>query len=130
MLIIVEDCEVFDFKSVINLKSFRFAIRIVNLYRYLCSQKKEFVLSKQLLRAGTSIGANVSESQRAVSKRDFGSKLAIALKEANETEYWINLLYATGYLSESQFRSINADCIELVRILTAILKKTTEQSAL
>lgn len=87
--------------NVIENKSFQFAIRIVRLYKFLCEEKKEYILSKQLLRAGTSIGANVTESQQAQSKLDFVSKISIALKEASETKYLIKLLGATEYLSEN-----------------------------
>lgn len=111
-------------KSIIQEKSFEFAVRVVKLYRFLCSEKKEYVISKQMLRSGTSIGANVSEALRGVSRRDFGNKMAIALKEANETEYWLKLLFATDYLSESQYASINSDCVEVNKILIAIVKKT------
>lgn len=109
-------------ENVIEDKSFRFAIRIVQLYRYLTLQKKEYVLSKQLLRCGTSIGANIAESQQAQSRADFISKVSIALKETNETEYWIRLLHATDYLSQEEFDSIFSDCVEIVKILTAIIK--------
>ena len=111
-------------KNIIESKSFDFAVRIVKLYQYLCEEKKEYVLSKQLLRCGTSIGANVSESQIGQSKPDFYSKIAIALKEANETYYWLRLLYRTGYLSESGFRSMEKDIREILAIITAICKKT------
>ncbi len=105
-------------------KSFRFAIRTVKLYRYLCDNKKEYVISKQLLRSGTSIGANVAEAQQAQSRADFVSKLSIALKEAAETGYWLRLLQATDYLSPSQFISIYRESEELKTILTSILKST------
>ena len=102
--------------NVIENKSFQFAIRIVRLYKFLCEEKKEYILSKQLLRAGTSIGANVTESQQAQSKPDFVSKISIALKEASETKYWIKLLGATEYLSENQTNSILDDCVEIEKI--------------
>ena len=105
-------------------KSFDFAVRIVNLCKFLNNEKKEYILSKQLLRSGTSIGANVSEAQRAQSKADFSSKMAIALKEANETYYWLKLLHKTDYLNESQYNSINADVNDLIGLLTAICKTT------
>ncbi|ABO50762.1 conserved hypothetical protein [Desulforamulus reducens MI-1] len=105
-------------------KSFEFAVRIVRLYQYLCKEKKEFVLSKQLLRCGTSIGANVNEAQNGQSKADFGSKMNIALKEANETLYWINLLHATEYITKSQYESIQKDAEELKRLLVSICKST------
>ena len=112
--------------NVIENKSFDFAIRIVNLYKYLCKNKKEYVLSKQVLRSGTSIGANVSEAQQAQSKADFISKISIALKEATETNYWLRLLNATEYLSQSEINSILDDCIEIEKILTAILRSSKE----
>jgi len=107
--------------NLIRNKSFVFALRIVKLFQYLLQEKKEFVLSKQLLRSGTSIGAMVRESEHAESKADFIHKLSIALKEANESEYWIDLLYHSNYLDEKQYESIIADIIELKRIITAIL---------
>lgn len=113
--------------NVIENKSFQFAIRIVRLYKFLCEEKKEYILSKQLLRAGTSIGANVTESQQAQSKPDFVSKISIALKEASETKYWINLLGATEYLSENQTKSILDDCVEIEKILVTILKSAKNQ---
>jgi len=103
-------------------KSLDFAIRIVNLYKYMNSSKNEFIISKQLLRSGTSIGANVREAVRAQSKPDFISKMNIALKEADETSYWLELLYKTGYLTEPQFNSINKDCDVIIRILVKIIK--------
>ena len=87
-------------------KSFEFAVRIVKLYKYLVQEHKEYVLSKQLLRCGTSIGANIAEAQRGQSKADFTAKMSIALKEANETEYWLKLLYRTDYLNQSQYISM------------------------
>ena len=108
--------------SNIENKSFLFSVRIVKLARYLQEEKKEYILSKQLIRSGTSIGANIVESQQAQSRADFISKLSIALKEASETNYWLRLLNATDYLSESDFTSIIADCRELERILTSIIK--------
>ena len=109
-------------ENIIVDKSFDFAVRIVNLYKYLNTEQKEYVVSKQLLRSGTSIGANVSEAERAQSKADFISKMSIALKEANETNYWLKLLYKTDYLSKSQYDSINADIKELIKLLVAICK--------
>ena len=105
-------------------KSFLFSVRVVKLARYLREEKKEFILSKQLIRAGTSIGANIVESQQAQSRADFISKLSIALKEACETNYWLRLLQATDYLTESEFTSIITDCRELEKILTSIIKTT------
>ena len=110
--------------NVIESKSFSFAVRIVKLCRHLQSDNKEFVLSKQLLRSGTGIGANVAESKQAQSRADFISKLSIALKEAVETNYWLRLLYATDYLSSTEYSSVITDCKELEKLLTAILKTT------
>ena len=97
-------------------------MRIVNLYKYLIREHKEYVLSKQLLRCGTSIGANISEAQRGQIKADFLAKMSIALKETNETQYWLRLLYRTEYLSKDQYNSIRKDADELNSILTAICK--------
>ena len=101
-------------------KRHNFAVRIVKLYQYLCEEKKEYVLSKQLLRCGTSIGANVSEAQRGQSKPDFYAKIAISLKEANEARYWIRLLHATEYLSNQEYKSLDSDINEIISILVAI----------
>lgn len=103
-------------------KSKFFAIRIVGAYKYLTSEKNEYVLSKQLLRSGTSIGANVKEAIRGQSKPDFYSKLNIALKEASETEYWLEILYETEYIDKKLFDSINSDCQELIKLLVSITK--------
>lgn len=108
--------------NIIKEKSYVFAIRIVKLYKHLAESKKEFVLSKQLLRSGTAIGALVRESEHAESKADFVHKLSIALKEANETEYWLMLLKDTDYISAKEFESIIADIAELLKLLTAIIK--------
>lgn len=97
-------------------------MRIVKVYEYLCSEKKEYTMSKQLLRSGTSIGANIAESQQAQNRPDFISKLNIALKEAVETNYWLRLLYATNFMSNAEFSSIMDDCREIEKLLTAILK--------
>ena len=106
-------------------KSFEFAVRIVNLYKYLTGEKKEYALSKQLLRSGTSIGANISEAQRGQSKADFTAKMSIALKEANETHYWLRLLYRTEYLTQAQFESLEQDILELLRLLMSICKTSS-----
>ena len=108
--------------SIIVEKSMEFAVRIVKLYQYLESTKKEFVMSKQLLRSGTSIGANVREGIYGQSRNDFTSKMSIALKESSETEYWLELLSRTGYLNEQESESIKADCSEMAKILTSIVK--------
>ena len=112
--------------NAIKEKSFAFAIRIVNLHRFLVTEKKEFVLSKQLLRSGTAIGALVREAEQAESKPDFIHKLAIALKEANETEYWILLLRETNYLTTKESESILNDTIELLKLLTSIIKSSKQ----
>ncbi len=103
-------------------KSKSFAIRIINLYKYLCAEKHEYVLSKQILRSGTSIGANVKEAVQGASKRDFVAKLIISLKEASETEYWLELLYETDYLTQKEFDGIYKDCKEIIKLLTSIIK--------
>lgn len=108
--------------NIIENKSFDFAIRVVNLYKHLSVEKRELILSKQLLRSGTSIGANVAEGERAQSKADFYAKMSIALKEANETEYWLRLLYKTEYLTKNQFDSIHSDIKEIIAILMSICK--------
>ena len=109
--------------NVVYDKSFQFAIRIVKLYRFLVENKREFVLSKQLLRCGTSIGANVAEAEKGQSLADFYAKMNIALKEANETKYWLRLLHATEYLTNQQFVSLDADVKELIALLVAICKR-------
>lgn len=103
-------------------KSFSFAVSIVNVYKHLTQLQKEYVMSKQLLRCGTSIGANIAEAQRGQSKADFRAKMSIALKEANETDYWIRLLYKTEYLNDTQYESLIADIQEILSILIAICK--------
>ena len=110
-------------ESIIGEKSMAFAIRIVKLYKYLSEEKNEYVISKQLLRSGTSIGANTRESKNAQSKNDFINKLNIALKEADETEYWLELLHRTDYLNDTEYESLNKDNSELIKILTSIIKK-------
>ena len=111
-----------DQKGTAKEKSKTFAVRIIRLYKYLCDQKKEYVLSNQLLRSGTSIGANIAESECAISKKDFLSKIYIALKECAETMYWLELLFATDYLSKDEYSSIFSDCEELRKILSATTK--------
>ena len=113
--------------NVIVDKSFDFAVRIVNLSKYLVEQQKEYVLSKQLLRSGTSIGANVFEAQRGQTKADFTAKMCIALKEANETDYWLKLLHRTEYMTEAQYTSIYEDMQEILGILTAICRTTNKK---
>ena len=111
-------------ENIIQTKSYAFAVRIVRLYQHLSVEKKEFVLSKQVLRCGTSIGANVEEAIGGQSRADFVSKMSIAYKETRETSYWLRLLKDTGYLSQSEFESIHADAEELCRIIAAIQKST------
>ena len=111
-------------KNVIQEKSFHFALRIVKLYNYLQKAKHEYIMARQLLRCGTSIGANVAEAEHAQSRADFSSKLNIALKEAAETDYWLRLLHESGYLSKTEFQSVFADCKEIESLLAAIIKTT------
>ena len=117
--------------NAIAVKSKAFAVRIIKLYKYLSGTKKEFVLSKQVLRSGTSIGANIREAQRGQSKADFYAKLYISLKEADETAYWLELLHESLYLADDQFGSIYNDCEELIRLLVAITatQKTTPSNS-
>ena len=114
-------------ENIIEIKSFDFAVRIVRAYQYLSNDKKEFVMSKQLLRCGTSIGANVAEAQRGQSKADFNAKMNIALKEANEAHYWLRLLHKTEYLSDPEFHSILSDAEEILKLLKAICRKTNQK---
>lgn len=113
-------------ENLIEQKSFQFAIKIINIYKYLCENAKEYTLSKQLLRSGTSSGANVKEDLRGQSKKDFLSKMNIALKEANETEYWIELLMETNYLDKNIHSLLLNDCKEICKILNSIVKSTKE----
>ena len=109
-------------ENVIVDKSKAFALRIIKMYKYLCSDKNEFVLSKQVLRSGTSIGANVKEAIRGQSKADFYAKMNIALKECSETEYWLELLHESDYIDDDAFYGIYEDCQEVIRILMSITK--------
>lgn len=113
-------------KSIVGKKSRDYAIRIIGCYKYLTEQKKETIMSRQLLRCGTSIGANTRESKNAQSRMDFLNKLNIALKEADETEYWLDLLHETNYLDDSAYDSLNNDCAEIIKMLTTIIKKLKE----
>jgi len=115
--------------NIIKEKSFRFAVRIVKLNQHLRKSRREFVLSKQLIRSGTSIGANVCEALQGSSKKDFINKLNISLKEANETEYWLRLLKETNIVNEKEFKSIHWDCREILRILTSIIKTSKNHEA-
>ena len=113
-------------ENIIRTKSFNFALRIVKLYQFLCLDKKEFVLSKQLLRSGTSVGALVRESEHAESKPDFVHKLAIAQKEANESDYWLDLLFQSEYLNKMQYQSLKSDILEINKILASIIISTKQ----
>lgn len=115
-------------ESIVFDKSKGFVLRIIALYKYLCDEKKEFVLSKQLLRSGTSIGANIAEASCAYSSKEFLAKMYIAFKECAETAYWLELLYKAQYLNQPEFDSINADCTELQKILSSITKTMKNNS--
>ena len=108
-------------------KSKAFALRIIKLYKYLIENHRIATVANQVLKSGTSIGANVKEAVRGQSKADFFSKMNIALKESNETEYWLELLHESGYITEEQFSSIYCDCEEIIKILVAITKKQNDQ---
>ena len=116
-------CHLSTMDSIIQHKSRSFAIRIINCYKFLTEQKHEQIMSKQLLRCGTSIGANTRESKNAQSRMDFLNKLNIALKEADETDYWLDLLHETKYLDDNMYDSLLSDCKELIAILVVIIKK-------
>jgi len=109
-------------ENVVMSKSYAFALKIIDLYKYLTTEKKEFVLSKQILRSGTAIGALVKESEHAQSKPDFINKINIALKEANETDYWLSLLKDSNYINDKIFVSVQPYCMELIRLLASIVK--------
>jgi four helix bundle protein len=108
--------------NILKDKSFKFAVRIVNLYKYILESRKEFVLSKQILRSGTSVGAMIRESEYSESKSDFIHKLSIAQKEINETIYWLELMKETEYISNNEFDSINMDAIEIIKLITSSIK--------
>jgi four helix bundle protein len=110
-------------ENVLKTKSFDFSLRIVKLHQYMKEEKKEYVMSKQLLRSGTAIGALVREAEHAESRADFIHKLSISLKEANESEYWMELLFKGGYMDKLSYDSMNHDLSELLRLLVAIVKK-------
>lgn len=111
-------------QNVVVEKSRNFAIRIVNLYKCLTSDRKEMVMSKQLLRSGTSVGANIKEATRGQSKADFTAKMSISLKEISETEYWLDILHATNYITDKEFESMIKDCDEITRLLASIVKSS------
>lgn len=112
--------------NVIVDKSYKFSIRIINLYKYLNENKKIYAIANQILRSGTSIGALIKEAAHAQSKADFLNKMNVALKEANETHYWLSLLHDTDYIKDKEFSSINKDCEELLKLLISIVKTTKE----
>jgi four helix bundle protein len=114
-------------KSIISNKAYSFALKIIETYKNLVEVKKEFVISKQLLRRGTSIGANINEALSSESKRDFVHKLSISLKEARETVYWLNLLHDSAYIELNQFGILNSLCAEILKMLTSIIKTTKEK---
>ena len=109
-------------ETALQKKSKAFAVRVIKMYQYLCDEKHEFVLSKQVLRSGTSIGANVREAKRAQSTPDFYAKLFIALKEAEETGYWLELLFETEFINQNMYESIYADCEEIIKLLVSSTK--------
>ena len=109
-------------ENIIMRKSFAFSVRIMNLHKYLSRKKGEQVASRQICKSGTSIGANIAEAQRAQSTADFVSKMKIALKEANETQYWLQLLHESKYITDKEFTSLHGDLVEILRMLTAICK--------
>ncbi len=113
-------------ENVVKKKSFEFALRIVKMYQFLCERKKEFVLSKQLLRSGTAIGALIREAEQAESTADFIHKMSIALKEANETDYWIELLFKANYIDKKAYNSIKSDLTEILKLLISIIKTTKQ----
>jgi len=116
-------------ENILKEKSFQFALRIVNLYKFLCNEKKEFVLSKQLLRSGTSVGSNIREAQNAESKNDFIHKLSISQKECDETMYWLELLNQSKYLTDTEFASIHNDANEILKMLrSAIITSKQKKS--
>ena len=114
-------------KHIVRDKSFSFALRIIKLYKYLSEEKREYILSKQVLRSGTAVGALIREAEQGESKADFVHKLAIALKEAKETEYWLDLLFHSEYIEQKSYDSIHADVEELIKLLVSIIK-TSKQS--
>lgn len=117
-----------DKDNLILEKSKAFALKIIQLYKYLCDEKREFVLSKQILKSGTSIGANAREASRGQSKADFYAKLYISLKEAEETSYWLELLYESKYIDKEKYQNLCGDCEEIIRILVAITKNHKKNS--
>jgi four helix bundle protein len=116
-------------KSILKEKSFNFALRVIKLYKFLCDEKKEFIMSKQLLRSGTSIGANIREAQNAESRLDFIHKLAIAQKECDETLYWLELLHESNYILTNEFETIQHDARELLKMLRSSIITTKQKNS-
>ena len=114
-------------KSITHIKTKAFAVRIIRFYKYLSEEKHEYVLAKQILRAGTSIGANVVEAECGFSEKDFLAKMYIAYKESAETLYWLDLLYESKYITENQYLSLKTDCDEIKMILASITKTVREK---
>ena len=114
-------------ESVLRTKSYAFGVRIVRLSQFLVAEHKEYVLSKQILRSGTAVGALVREAEYGISKPDFRNKMSIALKEANETEYWLSILRDTDYINEKMFRSLSVDCVELIKMHIATVKTSRNE---
>jgi four helix bundle protein len=114
-------------ENILKDKSFLFAVRIVNLYKFLKKQHGEYVLSQQIIRSGTAIGAIIREAEHAESMKDFIHKLSIGLKEANESKYWLDLLFATDFITKKMFDSVNNDCEELLKLLTASVKTSRQK---
>ncbi len=114
-------------ENTVKIKSKKFAVRVVNLYKHLVKNRGEYILSKQILRSGTSIGANLAESEAAISQNDFLSKVYIALKECHETIYWLDLLYETEYLNKKEYESLKCDCEEIRRMLSSTTKTLKER---
>lgn len=113
--------------NIIAKKSYSFALEVVKIYKFLINEKKEYVISKQMLRSGTSVGANIHEAIASESKKDFIHKLGIAVKEARETSYWLNLLKDSDYVNDEQFKNLNRNCNEVIRILNSIILTTKER---
>lgn len=113
-------------QNIVKIKSFNFAVDIVRLYKNLAYNKKEYVMSRQLLKSGTSIGANVREAEFAQSKPDFISKMSISLKEANETDYWLDLLHETHFIDDEEFKTFKSKSTELLRLLVSIVKSAKQ----
>lgn len=122
----IENAQLKMTENIVHTKSYAFALRVIKLFKFLTTEQKEFVLSKQILRSGTSIGALVKESEHAQSKADFINKMNIALKEANESEYWLMLLKDSEYINENSFNSLHSDVSELIKLLASIVKTSKQ----